>query len=98
MEKQSSTTPISRGLEYRSEGTKVQIEKEKPKAEENWMHEIFVVFAAMRQGTWLPIVWSRLPKEEKGKAKAEAKAKEKERVDGNREEEEKEKWEKLVQK
>jgi hypothetical protein len=71
----------------------VRIEEEKPKAEENRTQEIFVVFAAMRQGTWLPIFQNRLPKEEKGKAKekAKAKARGKEKVDGNREEEEKEK-------
>ncbi len=55
------------------------------------MQEIFVVFAAIRQGKGLQIVLSRLPKEEKRKAKAKAKAREKGNVDGNCEEEKKEK-------
>ncbi len=64
----------------------------------NRTQEIFVVFAAMRQGTWLPIVRSRLPNEEKGKATAKERANEKEKIDGNSEEEETEKLEKLFQK
>lgn len=66
------------------------MKKKNPRPKKNRTQEIFVVFAAMRQGTWLPTVQSRLPKEEKGKAKAKAKARENEKVDGISEEEEKE--------
>ncbi len=68
----------------------VRIEEKNLRLKKNRTQEIFVVFAAMRQGTWLPIVRSRLPQEEKGKAKAKEKARGKEKVDGNRREEEKE--------
>ncbi len=94
---------VKPGLEWKSNRTgqpwpgtstrkheKCELKKKNPRPKKNRTHEIFVVFAAMRQGTWLPIVQSRLPKEEKGNSKEKSKAREKEKVDGNIEEEEKE--------
>ncbi len=58
---------------------KCELKKRNPRPKKNRTQEIFVVFAAMRQGTWFQIVQSRLPKEEKGRAKAKAKARESEK-------------------
>jgi hypothetical protein len=70
---------------------KCDLKRRNPRPKRYEMQEIFVVFAAIRQGKGLQIVLSRLPKEEKRKAKAKAKAREKGNVDGNCEEEKKEK-------
>jgi hypothetical protein len=69
------------------EQVKYELKKRNPSPKKNRTQEISI-FAAMRQGTWLKIVQSCLPKEEMGKANTMAKARKKGKVDGNCEEEE----------
>ncbi len=54
-----------------------ELKKRNPRPKKNRTQVIFVVFAAMRQGTWLPIVQSRQSKEgkEKGKGKGKGQGK-----------------------